>query len=59
MLGNRTPPRLTEFDKQAFDIFVPDDHYLRKALAAIDWDSIHEVLAPYCHGTKGGPRTLR
>lgn len=55
MLGNRTPPRLTEFDKQAFDIFVPDDHYLRKAMAAIDWDSFHEVLAPYYSADQGRP----
>jgi transposase len=55
MLGNRTPPRLTEFDQQAFDIFVPDDHYLRKAMAAIDWDSFHEVLAPYYSADQGRP----
>ena len=55
MLGSRVPWRLSEFDHQVFEAFVPRDHHLRKALAAIPWDDFHEILAPYYSSNQGRP----
>jgi transposase len=55
MLGDRIPWRLSEFDLQVFETFVPRDHHLRKALAVIPWDDFHEILAPYYSPDQGRP----
>lgn len=55
MLGNRIPWRLSEFDLQLFESFVPREHHLRKALAVIPWDDFHEILAPYYSPDQGRP----
>jgi transposase len=48
-------PRLSEFDFQVFEAFVPPDHYLRKVLAVIPWDGLDQVLASFYHPKKGRP----
>ena len=55
MLGDPSPPALSEFDHQVFRAFVPPDHYLRKALQVIPWDDFHEILAPYYSPDQGRP----
>jgi transposase len=48
-------PRLSEFDLQVFEAFVPADHFLRRALQVIPWDDFDELLAPYYSPDKGRP----
>ena len=55
MLGDPSPPPLTEFDRQAFEAFVPADHFLRTALQEIPWGRFHEILAPYYSPDQGRP----
>ena len=55
MLGDSSPPRLTPFDHQVFEAFVPADHFLRKALQVIPWGNFHEILAPYYSPDQGRP----
>lgn len=55
MLGNPTPPPLTPLDHQAFGVFVPLDHHLRKAQELIPWDELHEELADAYSPDQGRP----
>ena len=55
MLGNPAPFPPTSFDLQVFDIYVPYDHHLRKALELIDWDAFHDVLGAYYSQDRGQP----
>lgn len=48
-------PRLSEFDFQVFEAFVPPDHYLRKALSVIRWDDLGDFLASYYSPNMGRP----
>lgn len=45
MLTKETPPPLPEFDRQAFAIVVPEDHYLRRVAAQIDFERFRPRLA--------------
>jgi transposase len=58
MLCDPSPPRLSPFDRRVFDAFVPADHFLRKVLQVIPWDSFHQVLAPYYSPDQGRPSDL-
>jgi transposase len=58
MLGNLFRPRLSEFDLQVFETFVPPDHHLRKALQVIPWDDFEDRLAAFYHPTLGQPPEL-
>lgn len=58
MLGNLFRPPLTEFDLQAFEAFVPADHYLRKALDVIPWNSFEDQLLDYYSPDRGRPPEL-
>ena len=55
MLGDPSPRKPTEFDRQVFEAFVPRDHFLRKALEVIPWESFHELLAPFYSPDRGRP----
>jgi transposase len=55
MLCDPSPPRLSEFDLQVYSAVVRRDHYLRKALEVVPWDSFHEILAPYYCPDRGRP----
>ena len=55
MLGSPKPPPITPFDEQCFATFVAEDHHLRRALHAIPWDDMHEVLAPAYSPDRGRP----
>lgn len=46
---------LTEFDDLVFRSVVPADHFVRKALTLIDWDSFYEILAPFYSQDTGRP----
>ena len=46
---------LTPLDREIFDATVPADHYLRRVLAAIDFEPIREELLSYYHSTLGRP----
>lgn len=48
-------PRLNEFDEEVFQTFVPKDHYLRRALGCIPWDSLEETLASFYSEDQGRP----
>ncbi len=55
MLGDVFRPRLSDFDLQAFEVFVPPNHYLRKAMAVIRWDDFEDILASYYSPNMGRP----
>ncbi len=55
MLCDPAPPVLSEFDLQVYRTIVPRDHFLRKVLQVIPWDTFHDVLAPYYTPNKGRP----
>lgn len=48
-------PRLSDFDLQVFEAFVPPDHFLRQALAVIPWDDYEDLLSRYYSPDKGRP----
>jgi len=58
MLGNIFRWRLTEFDIEVFETFVPADHFLRKALAVIPWESFEEKLEAFYCPDQGRPPGL-
>jgi transposase len=58
MLGNLFRPPLTEFDVRAFEAYVPPDHFLRKALLVIPWDSFQDKLESYYSVDLGRPPEL-
>lgn len=47
--------RLSEFDELVYRKVVPEDHFLRKAAAVIDWKKLEERLAGYYCPDKGRP----
>ena len=55
MLGPLMPYQPNEFDRKAFEIYVPNDHHLRKALKCIDWSEFYDLLAPFYSETRGQP----
>lgn len=55
MLGPLMPYQPNEFDRKAFEIYVPNDHHLRKALKCIDWSEFYDLLAPFYSETLGQP----
>ena len=46
---------LTPLDQEIFDATVPADHYLRRVLAAIDFEPFREKLLSCYHSTLGRP----
>jgi len=48
-------PRLSDLDQQIYRQVVPADHFLRKALRIIPWDSFFELLASYYSASEGRP----
>ena len=54
MIGDRVLA-LSEYDVQIFEQFVPEDHFLRKALTVVSWDQFEEHLASYYHADIGRP----
>ena len=54
MIGDRVVP-LSDYDLQVFEQFVPEDHFLRKALTFVSWDQFEEDLALYYHADIGRP----
>ena len=58
MLGNLFRPPLTQFDVRAFEAYVPADHFLRKALLVIPWESFEEKLAAFYCSDLGRPPEL-
>lgn len=55
MLGPRRPYEPNKFDREAFKIYVPVDHHLRKVLKFIDWDKFYDMLAPFYSEFLGQP----
>jgi transposase len=55
MLRDKYPFPPTCFDEQVFETFVPARHHLRRALALINWDAFHDILAPYYCPDRGQP----
>jgi IS5 family transposase len=55
MLGDLFRPRLSEFDLQVFEAFVPPDHDLRRVLEVIAWGDFDDILAPYYSADLGRP----
>jgi transposase len=49
------PNPLSEFDQFLFEQFVPQDHYLRKVMACIDFESFRARLACYYSPNWGRP----
>src|SRR5258707_940213 len=46
---------LTDLDLLIFDATVPADHYLRRVLAAVDFDRCRALLASAYHDALGRP----
>lgn len=55
MFANLFRPRLSAFDLEVFEAFVPPDHYLRKALRVIPWEDFEDQLAAYYCPDRGRP----
>lgn len=56
MLQPYQPMVFSEFDLQVFRDFVPQDHYLRKAKAVVDFERFRETCEDaYVHKTMGRP----
>jgi transposase len=53
MLKADYTPELTPLDHQVFSQLVPEDHYLRRLKAAIDFAQLRPVLAD-CYSTEMG-----
>lgn len=58
MLPDWSPRRLTPFDENVFELCVPPNHFLRRALKVIDWEGFHPKLAPYYSQDQGRPAEL-
>lgn len=58
MLPDWSPRGVTPFDERVFDLCVRPEHFLRRALNAIDWEGFHEKLAPYYSQDQGRPAEL-
>ena len=55
MLYDAVAPRLSEFDQQVYRAVVRRNHFLRKVLQVVPWDTFHDLLAPYYTPDKGRP----
>lgn len=55
MLLKDSEPSVREFDELVYRQVVPRDHYLRKVLEIISWDSFYDLLAPYYSLDAGRP----
>jgi transposase len=55
MLSDPISPTLSEFDLRVYEEVVPRDHFLRKVLAVVPWDTFYDVLAPYYTPDRGRP----
>jgi len=55
MLCDPVAPRLSDFDQQVYRIVVRRDHFLRKVLEVVPWDTFHDLLAPYYTPNMGRP----
>jgi transposase len=55
MLCDWSPEDPSEFDLQIYEMVVPPDHHLRKALEVVSWDDFEERLAPYYSPDQGRP----
>jgi transposase len=58
MLCNLFVPRLSEFDRQVYEMVVRPDHYLAQLLKTLAWDDFQGILAPYYCEDQGRPATL-
>lgn len=47
--------RITDFDRQVFDLFLPVDHPMVMAERAINWDAFRELLSAYYTKDQGQP----
>jgi transposase len=48
---------LSEGDRATYERVVPQNHFLRKALAAIPWEDFRPLLAPLYSANRGRPST--
>jgi len=55
MLPEPTPPEWSEADLQVFDCLILPEHYLRRALKAIDFESLRSKVAPHYSPDFGRP----
>ncbi len=55
MLKSIPPMPLSKFDEYLFQIFVPPDHYLRKVMACIDFESFRPRLSIFYCVDNGRP----
>ncbi len=55
MLGHIFRSRLSQFDFEVFETFIPPDHLLRQALQVIAWDDFEDLLAEYYSPDMGRP----
>lgn len=58
MLADWSPRGLGPFDVQVFDLCVPADHFLRRALAAVNWEGFLQKLTPFYSPRQGRPAEL-
>jgi transposase len=55
MLSPTPPAPVSKFDQFLFELIVPQDHYLRKVITAIDFESFRARLAPFYSPDMGRP----
>jgi len=55
MLSPAAPEPVSKFDQFLFEMFVPEDHYLRKVMASIDFESFRSRLASFYSPNMGRP----
>ena len=55
MLKSIPPAPLSKFDEFLFQLFVPEDHYLRKVMACIDFERFRPRLCAFYHAEIGRP----
>ena len=55
MLSKRVDLEWSDQDRLIFEALVPVSHRLRQIAARIDFESFHDVLAPYYHASMGRP----
>lgn len=58
MLADWSCRGVREFDEEVFRACIPQDHFLRRALALIPWESFFELLAPFYCRDHGRPAEL-
>lgn len=55
MLRDPSAPVLSETDLEVFRHLVPQDHFVRRALKAVDFERFRRVLTPFYNGDLGRP----